>query len=317
MRYLFKCITFSALLLAQALLLQQVLLIGLRKYQTRQAGTWNQVTHGLVNAEILILGSSRAHVHADPRIFTAITHKSAYNIGREGTAIDLQLAFFEMYLRHNRAPKYLVLCLDSYTFAPDWFRILQPELYIAHLNEPEIATALSHREQIWNLYRLFPLIGIVRFAGTRELAFCGLCGHAELEDQYNGFLPVTADWGPEFEEFKKYHPNGISYDISQSSKEHLHQLLDLCRRQHIQTVLVFPPEYIESQAMTSNRQDVITVYQEFSNEFKIPFWNYSTDPICEKKDYFYNSQHLNLKGATLFSHDCATHLESLIASPRQ
>src|SRR6266853_866528 len=191
-----KSITFSAVLLALLLLVQQLLLTELQNYQAGDLGTWYKVTKGKVNADIIILGSSRAHDDVDPETLTAITGKSAYNLGREGTPCDIQSAFFDMYLRHNRTPRYLVLCVDSFTLAPDRSSIFLPQQYIAHLNEPEISAVLSRREPIWRLYHIFPLIGFVRLPEARESAIRALISPLPA-DHLNGFLPIARSWTDE------------------------------------------------------------------------------------------------------------------------
>jgi hypothetical protein len=49
----------------------------------------------------------------------------------------------------------------------------------------------------------------------------------------------------------------------------------------------------------------------------MPFWDYSNHPLCQKREFSYNSQHLNAKGAALFSEDFAQRFGEAIRPPAQ
>ena len=74
---------------------------GLRSTRTSQFGTLNRVMDGEVNADIVITGSSRAVVHYDPRVIEKATGLTAFNLGRNGSQTDMQVAFFKAYLKHK------------------------------------------------------------------------------------------------------------------------------------------------------------------------------------------------------------------------
>jgi len=43
------------------------------------------------------------------------------------------------------------------------------------------------------------------------------------------------------------------------------------------------------------------IYKKFSNEYQIPFYDFSNDSISYHKKYFYNASHLNNIGSQLFT----------------
>jgi hypothetical protein len=66
-------------------------------------------------------------------------------------------------------------------------------------------------------------------------------------------------------------------------------------------VLVYSPEYIESQRITRNRGQILADLRAIATEFRVPLWDFSGEAVGGMREYFYNSQHLNRKGATAFS----------------
>jgi hypothetical protein len=308
-------------------LAQHFLLLGLRRSTTGPVGLCNRVVDGRVNADVLILGSSRAYVHFDPAIVERWTGKSCFNIARDGTKPDFQLAFLQTYLRHNRRPEHLVLALDL-TSLQGVGGIPNSGLYIAFLNQPEVFAALYQQDHRWLLAKYFPLVAIVQDRGClsfyhqeRERATIeavrGLLGWHRPEFLRAGYLPVDLEWRKDFDQFKSQNPDGAKVSIDSNAVAKLRSILELCRRLEVKVVLVYPPEYQESQSFCLNRREVFRVFEQLASEFQVPFWDYSNHPLCQKREYFYNSQHLNAKGAALFSEDFAQRFGEAIRPPAQ
>jgi tagatose-1,6-bisphosphate aldolase len=72
-------------------------------------------------------------------------------------------------------------------------------------------------------------------------------------------------------------------------------------KEGVKVVFVYTPEYIEGQKFIQGRKELISLYSKYSKQYNIPFYDFSNDVICYKKDFFYNSNHLNKDGAELFT----------------
>jgi hypothetical protein len=286
--------------------LQRLLISGLRKCTGENLGTVNAALKGRIDAEILISGSSRAVFHYDPRIIEACTGKKTYNIGRDGCQLDEQLALFKAYLRHNRKPEYLIQNLDAFNLRAN-DGVSDDLSVLAWLHEDELYNnALSHRRYFMS-YRCFPLIGFLRH-GAMKPSVEALFGLTNGGVRVSGFFPQDKTWNDDFEKFRKLHPNGVTWPINPEGRRTLEGILEVCRQNDISVILVFSPEYKELQNLTANRREIISAFREISAEFRVPFWDYSQDPISSERDCFYNSSHLNRKGATAFSELVGTRL---------
>jgi hypothetical protein len=88
------------------------------------------------------------------------------------------------------------------------------------------------------------------------------------------------------------------------------------KKQGIKLIFVYTPEYVEGQDFVQNREKIFEIYQSISKSEEIPFWDYSKDSISFEKQLFYNSEHLNDFGATIFSKkfskDLLTHLKNKV-----
>ena len=308
---------FCALFIAAAVLMGALISTGLRSVRTSSYGAWNRVMQGHVNADIVISGSSRAAYHYDPRAIEAATGLRAYNLGRAGTQTDVELAVLRAYLEHNRKPLLVVHNLDAFTFVMSR-EIYDPALYIPYLHDKEIYEPLHAIDPELYRSRYVPLYGYVVedmdlnwVTGLKALA-----GVNPREDFYLGFSPRHKTWTDDFEKYKESHPNGVAFAIEPAGIRALRDLILTCRDNGIPLILVYSPEYREMQQMTSNRQAIFAEFHDLAAEYQVPIWDYSNWSYDGNRALFYNSQHLNADGASLFSDDFARKLSSYVLAHR-
>ena len=299
---------FIAIVSLGAVLLHVLITSGLRRIDTSSFGVSNAIVDGAINADILILGSSRALAHYDPRIIEQVTGRRSFNIGLNGSQTDMQLARLKSYLRHNKPPSTLLFNLDTFSFQTTHGGVFDPAQYMPYINwEPDIYDALKRIDpSIWKS-KFIPLYGYT----VGDLRFEWMLGIASLfhwrpaEDHFLGFNPREKAWTDEFEQMRAMHPDGVHIDIEASGVEQMEEMLRLCRDRHIRVVLVYSPEYVEMQELTNNRSEVFNKFEELSRQFHVPLWDYSGSALSTDKAYFQNSQHLNAQGARKFSLEIA------------
>ena len=149
---------------------------------------------------------------------------------------------------------------------------------------------------------------------TWTCGFKRLFGRNPAEDFILGYNPRNRSWTGDFARWKAEHPDGDRVDYEAGGVEALTELVAICKQQGIEVVLVFSPVYYEGVPMISNRAEIFAEFATIAKRFDIPFWDYSESPLTREKAYFYNSQHMNSKGAALFSHDLAERLATVIRS---
>lgn len=291
--------------------IHEALLLGLRRIDSGSFGVWNKAMGGRINAQVLICGSSRAREHYDPSIIGPALGKTAFNIGRDGTLPDLQLAFLRAYLRHNRKPELIIQNLDL-TSLKRSRGIYTPGQYLPYLGEPDLFQSLSAIDpSIWKS-KYIPLYGFnaddMRFTAVQ--AFFGLLGMPLADNEPLGFLPMHRRWTHDFDRFKALNPEGTVASHDPQAIEVLNQLADLCKADGIKLIFVYSPEYFENYRIILNRRAIISEYRDLATRYHVPFLDYSDSPITHDEKYFYNSQHLNAEGARLFSLDLASKLKT-------
>jgi hypothetical protein len=310
-----RLICFFSMIVVLAFVMNAIVTSGLRRIKTSSYGAWNQAMQGRVNADIIISGSSRAAYHYDPRIIEASTGLSAFNLGRNGSQTDVQLAVLKAYLEHNRKPKLIVHNLDTFSFVTSR-EVFDPALYVPYLRDKEIYQPLRRIDPDFRRSRYLPLYGYVvedmNFSWV--LGLKTLMGWPQREDYYLGFSPRDKKWTDDFQKFRASNQNGVSFAVEPAGVHALDQLVQVCQQNGIQLVFVYSPEYTEMQAMTNNRAEIFAHFQELANHYHVPLWDYSNWKHNGDRDYFYNSQHLNATGAAAFSSDFANRLKNYLAA---
>lgn len=286
---------------------------GLRRIRTSQYGVSNRLMRGEINAQIVITGSSRAVSHYDPRIIQLRTGLSAFNLGRNGSQSDMQVAVLKAYLEHNRKPGMVVHNLDAFTFVTTR-EVYAPAQYVPYLYDQELYRPLRQIDkEIWKS-RYVPLYGYVvdDMNFSWMLGLRGFFGVSPHEDFFEGFNPRTTKWTEDFQRFKAENPHGVSWSIEPAGIQVMKDLIQLCQERGIRLVFVYSPEYAEMQNLTNNREEVFGRFRELSTHYQVPLWDYSDWRFAGQTSYFSNSQHLNADGAEVFSEDLADRLKGYI-----
>ena len=295
------------LLAAVSVLLDRLISTGLQRIPTSGQGVWNRIVGGDINAEILITGSSRALNHFDPRPIGAHTGRVTYNIGLNGSQTDMQLARLRTYLQHNRKPLLLVHNLDLFSLQVTHGEVYDPGQYVPYLRQEPLYWGLSKiNGDVWKS-RYLPLYGYavedLRF--TWIAGMLGFFGWYPAEDHIQGYLPQDRQWTGDFQRLIASQPTGVHVQIEPAGVRALEDLVRLCRTEEIPLLLVYSPEYREMQSFTTNRDELFGHFQQLSERFQVPLWDYSKSVISQDRSNFYNSQHLNRLGASAFSTELA------------
>lgn len=248
--------------------------------------------------DILIMGSSRANHHYNPRILSDSLGLTAYNLGIDGSGAILMEGFYRL-ITQRYVPKYII-----YELTPSFdFRKNNADMnntrYLAQLkpyykNEclSQIFDDIDAKEKIKlhsGLYRYnTTFLNLIRFylKGGKE----GGDGFAPLQGVMGDYMPRTNQHIPEIDTVK------IRY---------LHQFIKDCKDNGTELVFVISPRY--GAISSDDYQPGIEACRE--DGFEV--WDYYCDPrFVSKRKYFKDSYHLNNVGADDFTKVIAQRLKN-------
>lgn len=299
-RSIIKVAVFLCIVISVAISLDAFLDAQMKQLKYEDVSVWNEISKGGIDAEIVIVGSSRAATHIDPSIISGFSAKSCYNLGMMGHNFFIENARYQYYLKHNKKPQLIILSLDyeSLQRRPDLFNHTQ---FLPYLDDSIIAFATRQYEGLSKFDYRLPLL---KYVGEQTLVFSLFKNYFKPElnqpDRKSGFFARDYSWNEEVDKtLDTLKPYTVFPDsLSRVSFE---AFLNQCNQQHIKIVFVHTPTHPLGQQKVINRKEIIDLYQNYAQQYHIPFLDYADDIMIYNKLYFMNSTHLNKYGAEVFS----------------
>lgn len=271
---------------------------------------WNDIYNSNANFDIAIYGSSRAWVHIDPKIISDSLNFTAYNFGIDGHNFRLQYLRHLELIKYNKKPKTIILGVDIFSLQKTT-GLYNSDQFLPYMLWNSNIMDFTYSYIAYDEIDFY--LPLVRYAGRSEALTTSIKmvikGAPDNHYRNNGFLGMDKVWNTDFEEAKAIHTS-YKIDIHQDSIELLETFINECRIMGIELILVYTPEYIEGQSFVSNRDEVIDIFENFSKQYNLAFYDYSNDSISWDKSLFYNVSHLNKTGAEIFTRKFASDLKA-------
>ncbi len=312
-KYILKLMVFGGIIAAVLWTLDAIVTKGLKKSYMPLFCNMTKINNGEINADIIINGSSKALVQINPFIIDSVTKLSTYNLALDGTPFIPQKTQYDLYKRYNNRPKVIIQVVsagtlrnidsgfkDAIKFAP----------YMANQDVSKMLKSTSH----FNI--LDEHIPMLKYLGRKVEIFSGIFSFFNVKlfssDNNKGYSPRDREWTDSFNRFKK------TGQTIKSRKDPLacqifEDYLIESKNENVKMVLVYPPVYLESISFYNEYEVMISYYKNIAKKHNVLFLDYSQfHEISPYTKYFYNSQHLNKKGADLFSKRLSADIKNFI-----
>jgi hypothetical protein len=273
---------------------------------------WRALFNSEINADILIMGNSRAVRHISTYAIDSAFKLNSYNLGITGYPFRMQYYKFQCYLDYNKPPKYIILNVDPITLLKG-INLNMPEQFIPYLNKNEnIKKGVAPYDVFKAQDYYLPFFRFNHSDDTRTFIWQCLFADTATEKKHKGFLMLDQPWDTSFYNFKKSRLAGYRLSVDKESEQLFKSFVSYCHAKQIRLILVYTPEYYESQQLILNKDSVMDVFKKQAAVFSFPFFDYSKDSICLDTLNFHNSQHLNKTGATKFNREFVKDLAHVI-----
>ncbi|TVZ59162.1 hypothetical protein NA63_1687 [Flavobacteriaceae bacterium MAR_2010_105] len=271
---------------------------------------WSEIKKGRIKQDLLIYGSSRAMTNFNSQIIEDSLNISTYNLGFDGHNFWLQYLRHKKLLEHNPKPKIILLSVGIFSLnkRKDLYNHYQ---FLPFLYDYDMYAFTSSYEGFSLLDYTLPLY---RYSGKQDSITKVF--HDMLREKkrapyrHKGFRGMKREWNNDLEQAKLEKGSIISQNDT-LSVDLFQKFLKECQTLNIKVVFVYSPEQVEGQQFVNNRNQIISTYQFYAKKYDIPFLDYSNNYISSNKNYFYNSLHLNAKGADVFTLRLVSDLKQL------
>lgn len=275
---------------------------GLHKSRHFYYAEWNDLFNGKINADMLIMGTSRAWVHFSPGMIDSELHVNSYNLGMDAAPFSLQYERLKMYMRYNKKPKYIVQEVGFNTTL-----VLSKDLplyqqFLPYLNDSTMWRIYKNEyDNVTLVDKYFPLYKYNNMLPVLKEGIQSYMGKGRVSVKYKGYQGQERAWDNSFEQFVADNKNGIRWKISKEAVALFNDYIQFCKRNDIQLIMVYAPFYYEMDKYILNHDTIRSVLESFATDNGIPYLDYTHNYLDSNRAYFYNSQHLNKKGSELLT----------------
>lgn len=300
MKRFIKNIAIFGIIIFAILLIEDILTTcAFHKKTTRKYAVWNDIIHTNIDANVLIMGNSRAWCQYSPQILDSVLGTSTYNIGIDGSCFDRQLARYDIYRHYQQnTPKYIIQNVEFATLGHTLG--YEREQFMPYLMYPYFRKRICEIEP-FSFGELY--IPMYRYYNTGFYADYTKYDYPLVK----GYFGENLVWdGSIIKEIKPYR-----HEIDTNTLCLFTNYIEDVQREGIRLVFVLAPLYKDVIRSVSNLEEIHGIYYELSEKYNIPILDYTNCQLSQDTVFFKNATHLNKTGAELFSTKLSHDLDSL------
>lgn len=262
--------------------------------------------------DLVILGSSSAYVGLDVPILREDLGGEVINLSLNGTAYPEQYLVLKKFLSRNSADRALFqvdvwgLTYSGYSYPYNEYK------HLAHIDDPITYENLRAHYGVKALaWRYVPFLKYAEF--NTEIGWPNVVNLTRgKEPPFDRYGSELSDLDFNEGELRNRQLGGIHYRLNPTRLAYFRKMLDLCRSQGIDVILYLTPEYFEIYELQENRESLLNEYERLANEYGYPFLRFDEHELTRRKEFFYNTSHLNREGAISFTHLLARKVREIV-----
>lgn len=265
---------------------------------------------GLINnarrekSDVIILGSSRAKHHYDPKLLASLWGVSVYNAGFPGQAIPFNRVTFDLIAAKHH-PKAVIV--DVMAFDDDMDRV---HAFDAWYFDSKVLREMPSEAEAGKAASVSPDFRIRCWMSFAAYRYADRVSRNLFDKPHQGE-------GPEFDPLPVGYveKNWRGYEKPQPHKKfpwyrpQLAALVDEIKATGAEVVLAFSPTF-----KMGNETDFTDTAEAVAKEKGVPFIDFTKTALTrpEDKKYYYDGGHLNTDGAAIYTREVAVALRPLL-----
>lgn len=273
---------------------------GLKKSNYRDLPKLVEITNGGIDAQVIIVGSSRALVHFDCEKISKKTGLSCYNLGLDGSNFKLQKEILELYLRKNKTPERLIWSLDINTLGEiDTFYGI--ENLVPFMREPEIREIISIQNSNPEYLYYLPMI---RYKFKSNFIPIGLLSYLNLikyrRRVINGYREMDLEWKPNDKIKGDFR---FQFKIDSTYIYNFFEQIHVLQSRSVKISFCITPYFNKGFESDKFILDFENEFKSIASVIQVPVYSYLNSEISMSKNYFYDYSHLNKRGVNKFMNE--------------
>ena len=253
-----------------------------------------------VEADLIVIGSSRAECHYDTEVLSkSFPEYTVYNCGGDGQGfLYCNVLLNGMVNRYT--PKVVIWDMQFHELYKKKHNLSL--LYPHYTHDTYIYNTLNSEEDV--SFRLKMLLNSYRYNATSLRILRSVYTPSAVLENKKGFGPRPVRKNMIVPSEK----GGRDADLDPNMVNHLQATIDKLHTKGIKLVIVMSPVF-----NVAENNNTVAKLEEICKENNVLFVNHSQlDGFVHNSDLFYDSNHLNSKGAEIFSETLVKQIKGFI-----
>lgn len=311
-KFLLNIGLFVVVIAALAVVGDYVISSGLCKTTIRKYAVWNDIYNGNnLDNDLVLLGASSCWAHYNPMILDSILGISTYNLGIDNHPWYPMIPIrYNAYIRNARInPKYVLINIDIGTFNSKTDSYEREQFFPYFWKDNSLITQVADCKEFTWIERYIPIWRYLGYRDEVENGIASFFGKKKFKDDgvYKGHRGNTYAW----DRASLNTMDSISLEYNYRAVESLLQFITERKNEGQVVILLKTPVYHELQDRLTDREDMCARYDSIARVSNVILLDYLNHPVVQDSIYFYNSTHLNKRGADIISCQLAHDIDSL------
>ena len=260
--------------------------------------------------EVLFLGSSRAEMHFNPKVFDEVTGLNSYNMGISGASPKISLALLKTYCHQHQKPKHIIFNIDYFSLQNDTDRLNDFPRYFPYLRNSHLRNGLNQIDKRFNSFYYNPLHSLPYT--QIEYLSAALHGWLTISGKYDTLMYK----GYQTSELKKINnndePKPIYSFISIKNRGYIDSIVLFTKANNIKLTLVTSPVFGGGKKNVINKSDLTNQLKNISYINHLSYFDYTDSLNYQNPQLFADYFHLNRNGALKFSQSISLAFDNIL-----
>lgn len=311
-KFLLRFLVWLLPLIVLAFVFDGIISAGLRKTDLRKYAAWNDIYGRVIDADLVVVGSSRAWCGYNTFVLDTMLRCNSYNLGIDGHNFEMQKIRYDTYRRFCKKPRVVIVNTDyvstlGITADPRYER----EQFFPYIWDDTLISAVKEMKDITLFDRYLPLCRYFGYRDEFENGISAFFGKKVFFDggMHKGYRGNNYPWeSTELPKNERKKSDDKVYDWTKT--EMLDAFVRTSCDEGIKVVFVKSPVHSYLYQISDTYMSD-SVFGAIASRYQVPVLNYYTSGICMDTANFYNYTHLNKKGSELFTMELCHDLDSI------
>lgn len=269
---------------------------------------WNDIFQNKIDADVVIVGNSRARGGFSTIILDSILGCNSYNLGLDGHTFKGQKIRYDTYRRFNPAPYLVILSADYFTTLSIQADMqYKREQFFPWITDDTLINMVAADKEITWKDRHIPCYRYIGYHKEVRKGLLTFMNHDYNEDKpvHKGYVAYSEGWHPNTDTIIHHIHNAPEIDSL------LHQFFQSVQKDGSKIVIVYPPVHRSLETKFAGKEIADSIFESYSEWYGLPILDYLHPYYESDTAYFDNASHQNEKGAEIFSRQLADTLKKM------